>query len=136
MSVHSYSSFDDVTHSFQIMFCGSVIANTFKLARTEGTYLTNHGIALCFISILMSEVKSSDTFLLSFDESLGSVTGTCERELIVQYWSRNESDMKACYLEFTFLHQGGHQNLFKHFDDVTADPDRERLNVYGRSDYK
>lgn len=39
-------------------------------------------------------------------------------DLIVQWLSRNESEVNKSYSDSTFLGHGGHQNLPKHFDDV------------------
>ena len=60
-------SLGDVTITFQTIFPNSAIAKSFSVARIKGTYFANHGMAPYFKSILMSEVKSSNIYVLPFD---------------------------------------------------------------------
>ena len=60
------------------MFTDSKIAEAFSMGRTKSMFMINHGLAPFFKSLLFSELKKSDIFVFSFDESMNQVTQTCE----------------------------------------------------------
>ena len=69
------------------MFPDSDIAKSFKLGPDKLRYETNFGIAPYFKSCLMSQVKDSEAFVISFDESLNDVTQNCEMDIIIRFFN-------------------------------------------------
>ena len=68
-------------HIFKEMFPDSKIANKFSLARTKCSYITTYGPLFCFIATRRYDIKNSDNFSISFDES--SVNGQTQCKLKV-----------------------------------------------------
>ena len=60
-------------------------------------YLATLGIAPYFKLLLQSELAKSDIMVFSFDESLNSITQSCEMDVILRYWSDEEKKVKVRY---------------------------------------
>ena len=74
MSGFLLRSCDGISDCFKKMFPDSKIANKFSLARTKCSYMITCGIVPCFSSLLLEDIKYTDNFSISFDESLNNVT--------------------------------------------------------------
>ena len=73
VSSYSFRSCDGLTDLSGSMFPGSTIAEKFCLQIDKYAYFINYGIAPHFCSILMNNVKDSEFYTISFDESLNTV---------------------------------------------------------------
>ena len=55
---------------FKCMFPDSQIATKFSLSKTKCSYIINVGFASYFIEVLLSQIKASSFFVISYDERL------------------------------------------------------------------
>ena len=55
---------------FRSMFTDSKIVKPFQLNKTKCGYIMNFGLAPYFKDFLLKEIKASDCFRVSFDESM------------------------------------------------------------------
>ena len=90
-------------------------------------YMSNHGLAPFFKSLLLSELNKSDIFAFSFDESLNQVNQTCEIDVYVRFWNVTELKVIIRFIGSAFFGHETHQNLLKHFHEVTKELDRSKL---------
>ena len=109
------------------MFPDSKIAEAFSMGRTKSMYMINHGLAPFFKSLLLSELNKSDIFAFSFDESLNQVNQTCEIDVYVRFWNVTELKVIIRFIGSAFFGHETHQNLLKHFHEVTKELDRSKL---------
>ena len=72
------------------MFPDGTIASNFTLSKTKCAYTINFGLADYFKEQLLSEVKASPLYVLSFDESLNPVSQSCQMDCGVRYWDSDE----------------------------------------------
>ena len=68
------------------MFPDSTIAEKFCLQKDKSAYFINYDIAPHFRSILMDNVKDSEFYAISFDESLKTVIQTGQMDLVANFW--------------------------------------------------
>ena len=69
MSHFSYNSTHDITDVFKAMFPDSSIAQQMSCGLTKLSYLISFGIAPYFRELLLSNLKQTSCFVVSFDES-------------------------------------------------------------------
>ena len=72
------------------MFSDSNIAKSFQMRRCRLMYLINYGLGPYFKSYLIDKVKDCEVFVLSFDDSLNSVTEMCQVDLVLRYFDLTE----------------------------------------------
>ena len=82
----SHNSNNDISNCFRVMFPNNATAEQFSLGRTKFTSVVNHGLSPYFRELLPDNVNISDCFVISFDESLNSVTQSCEMDITIRYW--------------------------------------------------
>ena len=82
----SHNSNNNISNCFRAMFPNNATAEQFSLGRTKFTYVVNHGLSPYFKELLPDNVNLSDCFVISFDESLNSVTQSCEMDITIRYW--------------------------------------------------
>ena len=63
----------------------------------------------------------------SFDESLNQVNQTCEIDVYVRFWNVTELKVIIRFIGSAFFGHETHQNLLKHFHEVTKELDRSKL---------
>ena len=73
--------------------------------------------------MLENEVKSSDWFVVSFDESLNDVTQTDEMDICIRFWNKENNRIEDRYWDPQFLGHTTHQHLL--------DSIQEGLKVFG-----
>jgi hypothetical protein len=79
----SMRSADDSQELFRAMFPDSKVAEKFSLARTKATYITNYGLAPYFATELKDKLKSTEAFVICFDESLNTAVQQGQMDLVV-----------------------------------------------------
>ena len=62
------------------------IAKSFQMGQCRLMYLVNYGLAQYFKNDLIDKVKECEVFVVSFDESLNSVTYMCQMDLMLRYF--------------------------------------------------
>ena len=85
MSAISLRFCDSLSNCFQEMFPESKIAQNFSHGRTKCTHIQTYGIFPYFFSVLMNEIKRSDHFSVSFDESMNKVTQNAQADISIQF---------------------------------------------------
>ena len=125
-SGYSNRSCEQLNCTLEAMFPDSKIAEAFSMGRTKSMYMINHGLAPFFKSLLLSELNKSDIFIFFFDESLKQVTQTCEMDVYVRFWNVTELKVNVRFIGSTFFGHGTHQNLLKHFHEVTKELDHSK----------
>ena len=111
MSHMSFRSCVGLNEMFRSMFPDSKVANKFALSKTKCAYTINFGLAVHFKQQLISEIKASPLYVISFDESLNPVTQSCQMDCGVRYWDIEEGVAKARYLDSKFLNRPNANNL-------------------------
>ena len=79
------------------MFPDSKVAEKFSMSTSKVSY-------------------KSDCYIVSLNESLNSITQTCQMDLLVGYWDVNDK-VKMKYRTSTFLVHSTASNLFTHFNE-------------------
>ena len=82
---HSKNSNNNITELFKVMFPDSQIAKMFTLGADKTRYIINHGIAPYFYEILKANVNLADFYVISFDESMNSITQTNQMDCFIRY---------------------------------------------------
>ena len=135
-SGYSNRSCEQLNCTLKAMFPDSKLAEAFSMGRTKSMYMINHGLAPFFKSLLLSELNKSDIFKFSFDVNLNQVTQTCEMDVYVWFWNVTKLKVNVRFIGSTFFSHGTHQNLLKHFHEVTKELDHLKLyqiSMYGPS---
>ena len=98
----SKNSNNNVTELFKVMSPDSQIAKMFTLGADKTSYIINHGIASYFYEILKASANLADFYVISFDESMNSVTQT-NQMYCFRYWDSEASLVKVWFLEFLHI---------------------------------
>ena len=77
----SDNSCKDVVSLFQSVFLESQIAQKIRLEPNKLKYMVNHGIAPYVKDILRDDVRKSDRYVVSFNESMNDITQTSEMDI-------------------------------------------------------
>ena len=85
VSSYSFRSYDGLADLLRSMFPDSTIAEKFCLQKDKCAYFINYCIAPHFRSILMNNVKDSEFYAISFDESLNTVIQIGQMALIASF---------------------------------------------------
>ena len=67
------------------MFPGSQIAQKMRLGPNKLKYMVNHGITPYMKDILRDDVRKSNWFVVSFDESMNDITQTSEMDICLRF---------------------------------------------------
>ena len=88
------------------MFPDSQIAKSFKLAADKIRYTANFGIAPYFNNLLVDDVKKTDCYVTSFDETLNAITQSCEMDIIIRFSNNSTNRVDVRYWNSNFLVMG------------------------------
>ena len=69
------------------MFPGSQIAQKMRLGPNKLEYMVNHGIAPNVKDILRDDVRKSDWYVVSFDDSMNDITQTSDIDICLRFWN-------------------------------------------------
>ena len=111
---NSNNSAKDLNLAFEQMFPDSAIASEFQLGRDKLKYLTNWGIAPYFNDQLKTDLSKAEYIVISCDESLNHITQTCQIDIVLHYWDKNDQQVKVWYWESKFLGHAACQDLLTH----------------------
>ena len=119
---------DDINETFLAVFPNlKSVLNNFSLARTESSYVINHGLAPYFKNWLETALQKSEVYVYSFDKGLNLVTQTSEMDLYIRYWDKTENVVKVRYYGSSFLGHGRHNDILNHFTSLTRSLKSEAL---------
>ena len=112
---------------FAKMFPDSAIAQTYSLGEDKIRYSINCGIGLHFKTILMDNIKNSDCYVISFDESLNKATQTSEMDMLVRYFDNAQKKVCTRYVTSSFLGHCTHADLFREFSSFSVQLSGDKL---------
>ena len=127
MSGFSLRSCDGISDCFKEMFPGSKITNKFSLAIKKWSYMITYGIAPYFASLLLEDIKHSDNFSISFDESLNSVTANEQMNIVITFWDELNSKVQVGYLTSIFPGHNRADDLLKAFQEATSKLELDKM---------
>ena len=87
---------DNLGNVFAVMFPDSKIAKNSSLGRTKYGYSINYGLGPYFKGLTIHDIKKTDVFCVSFDESLNS--DPVFRNVYVHNFDSVENEVKVRYL--------------------------------------
>ena len=125
MSHYSYNSANNIADLFRAMFPDSKIAEKMQCGPTKLSYLICFGIAPYFKQQLLSELKETQCFVISFDESLSSELHQEQMDFVVKYFSNDKVVCK--YLTSGFLGHTRACDLKQKFEECIQDLDQKKL---------
>ncbi|XP_066910897.1 uncharacterized protein [Clytia hemisphaerica] len=108
-------------------FPGHETIKLFSLGADKLRYSCNYGLAPYFRSILQDEVKRSEIYVMSFDESLNDANQKCQMDLIVRYWDEKTQQVKVRYWDCSYLGHSTHADLLEHFSKTTESLDPSKM---------
>ena len=114
---HSKNSNNNVTELFKVMFPDSQIAKMFTLGADKTRYIINHGIAPYFYEILKANVNLADFYVISFDESMNSITQTNQMDCLIRYWDSEANLSRVRFWNSSYLGHGTHKDVLKKFEN-------------------
>ena len=117
---------DDIRETFSAMF-PDINFKDFPLNRKKSMYVTNHGLAPYFQTLLTDTLGKSEIHIYSFDESLNDSTQTSEMDLYVRYWDDHDKLVKVRYYGSSFLGHCKANDLLEHFNELTKKLKSENL---------
>ena len=117
---------DDIRETFSAMF-PDINFKDFPLNRKKSMYVTNHGLAPYFQTLLTDTLGKSEIHIYSFDESLNDSTQTSEMDLYVRYWDDLDKLVKVRYYGSSFLGHCKANDLLEHFNELIKKLKSENL---------
>ena len=105
----SLRSADHIGDTFKEMFPDSKIAAGFSLSRTSASYMFGEGLATCFKTVIIKDLKKSNLpFTMHFDETSTDQVKK-QMDMTLRYWSptHNEVSWVAYYTSLFFGHAEG-----------------------------
>ena len=109
------------------MFPDSKVAEKFSLGRTKASYIINYGLAKFFAQELKDKLKSTESFVICFDESLNRVVQRGQMDLVVRYFDDAANQVIKKYLTSVFLGCATATDLLAKFKEGTASLPRSKL---------
>ena len=119
-SKYSQRSCNGIVELFTVMFPGSDIAKKMTLKKGKCGYMINYGIAPHLEKLLLSEIKSSPFYSLSFDESLNSKLQKGQMDILVRFWNNDTMMAETRYLVSQFMGGAKADDIMKTFDDAVT----------------
>ena len=97
----------------QQMFPDSDIAKKFTSGEKKASYLICFGIAPHLKSLLKEKIKSSDSYVLLFDETLNPELQKKQMDFHVRIW--NHDMVETCYYNSEFLGHASAEDMLEKF---------------------
>ena len=114
VSSYSFGSCDGLADMFRNMVPDSTIAEKFCLQKDKCAHFINYGIEPHFCSILMDNIKDSEFYAISFDESLKTVMQVGQMDFVANFWENVAYKVCTYYLDSIAKGHARHQDLFQH----------------------
>ena len=87
MSHFSLRSCLELNDLFKCMFPDSQTASKFPLSKTKCCYIVNFGFAFYFIEVLLSQIKASSFFVISYHKSLNKILRNEQMDCTIRFWN-------------------------------------------------
>ena len=127
MSPFSLTLCLELNDLLKCMFPDSQVASKFSLSKTKCSYIINFGLASCFIEILLSQIKASSFFVISYDESLNKILQIEQMDCIIRFWNNKTGVVCSRYFDSKFLLWPNSKNLFEKPLESTKSLDLSKL---------
>ena len=101
VSHYSVNSVNGTGKLFGKMFWDSNIAKNFSIESNKLAYIINFGLAPHFQNVLFENVKKSNIYSLSFDESYNHVLQQGQMDIIVRFYDCKQKSVVTQYLTST-----------------------------------
>ena len=99
----SLRSADHIGDTFREMFSDSKIAAGFSLSRTSASYMFGEGLAPCFKTVIIEDLKKSNLpFTMHFDET-STAQVKKQMDMTLRYWSPTHSEVWVAYYTSLFF---------------------------------
>ena len=115
-------SADHVGDTFKKMFPDSTIAAVFSLSRSSASYMIGEGLAPCFKTVIIEDVKKSNLpFTMHFDETT-TVQVRKQMDMTLRCWSPTHNEVwVAYYTSLFFGHAEGAKVASRMFSQMKDD---------------
>ena len=112
----------------QVHVCASQITSKFSLSKTKCSYIINFGLAPHFIEVLLSQIKPSSFFVISYDVSLNKILQNEQMDCTIRFWNNETGVVCLKYFDsnFFFLWPNS-KNLFEKLLESTKSLDFSKL---------
>ena len=127
MSHFSLRSCLELNDLFKYMFPDSQIASKFSLSKTKCSYIINLGLAAYFSDVLLSQIKASPFFVISYDESLNKILRNEQMDCSIRFWNNETGVVCSRYFDSKFLLRPNSKNLFEKLLESTKSLDLSKL---------
>jgi len=114
MSHSSDRANSSATDLFHVMFPDSNIATQFKMKKDKNSYVVTYGLCSFFQEQLISDVRKSACFAVSFDESLNTVAQRGQMDIVIRFWNAATNEVSTRYLTSAFLGHATAGDLLGH----------------------
>ena len=95
----SYRSCDPMQSIFKRMFKTDPVAQGFQMMKDKSRYLIIYGIFPALKEELISRIKTSPWYSVSFDESLNHQQQKCQMDVNVRYWDNAKHIAQSSYYD-------------------------------------
>ena len=119
MSHFSLRSCLELNDLFKCIFRDSQIASKFSLSKTKYSYIINFGLAPYFSELLLSQIKASSFFVISYDESLKKILRNEQMDCSIIFWNNETGVLCSRYFDSKFLLRPNSKNLFEKLLDLS-----------------
>ena len=119
MSHFSLRSCLELNDLFKCIFRDSQIASKFSLSKTKCSYIINFGLAPYFSELLLSQIKASSFFVISYDESLKKILRNEQMDCSIIFWNNETGVLCSRYFDSKFLLRPNSKNLFEKLLDLS-----------------
>ena len=109
---HSNNLNNNITELFK------VVSWAVTLGADKTRYIINHGIAPYFYEILNTNVNLADFHVISFDESMNSITQTNQMGCLIRYWDSEANLVKVWFWNSSYLvDYGTHKDVLEKLEN-------------------
>ena len=118
----SLLSADHIGDTLRQMFPDSKIAAGFNLSRSSASYMIGEGLAPCFKTVIIDDVKKSNVpFTMHFDETTTAQVQK-QMDLTLRYWSPTHNEVWVAYYSTLFFgHAEGAKAASRMFSQMKDD---------------
>ena len=127
MSHFSLRSCLELNDLFKCMFPDSQIASKISLSKTKCSYIINFGLAPYFSEVLLSQIKASSFFVISYGESLNKILRNEQMDCSIRFWNNETCVVCSRYFDSKFLLRPNSKILFEKLLESTKSLDLSKL---------
>ena len=112
---------------FKCMFPDSQIASKFSRSKTKCSYIINFGLAPYFSEVLLSQIKASSFFVISYDVRLNKILRNEQMDCSIRFWNNETGAVCSRYFDSKFLLRPNSKHLFEKLLESTKLLDLSKL---------